>query len=76
MLISSTPPQWCHLNNSTIWASNVGVHLGIELEVGDHVRETNDGDISTTCGGGDNADKASARPKFEDMERTMILTIG
>ena len=57
-------------------ALNVGVHLGIELEVGDHVRETNDGDISTTCGGGDNADKASARPKFEDTERTMILTIG
>ena len=76
MLISSTPPQWCHLNNSTIWASNVGVHLGIELEVGDHVRETGDGDISVMCGRGDNVDKANAEPKFENTERAMILTIG
>ena len=70
------PPQWCHLNSSTIRASNVGVYLGIELEVGDHVRETSDGDISATCGSGDNVDKASAEPKFEDTKRAMILTIG
>ena len=57
-------------------ASNVGVHLGIELEVGDHVRETGDGDISVMCGRGDNVDKANAEPKFENTERAMILTIG
>nr|CAN67960.1 hypothetical protein VITISV_033800 [Vitis vinifera] len=57
-------------------ASNVGVHLGIELEVGDHMRETGDGNISATCGGGDNANKASAGPEFEDAERVMILTVG
>ena len=54
----------------------MGVHLGIELEVGDHVRETGDGDISVMCGRGDNVDKANAEPKFENTERAMILTIG
>ena len=70
------PLQWCHLNSSTIRASNVGVHLDIELEVGDHVREIDDSDISATCGSGDNLNKASAEPKFENTERAMILTIG
>lgn len=57
-------------------APNVGVHLDVELEVGDHVREIGDGDISAECGGGDNADKASAGSEFEDAERAMILTVG
>ena len=54
----------------------MGVHLGIELEIGDHVWETGDGDISAMCGSGDNVNKASVEPKFEDTERAMILTIG
>ena len=63
-------------HKSTMQGSNVGVHLDIELEVGDHVRETGDGDISVTCGGGDNVDKANVGLEFKDAERAMILTIG
>ena len=57
-------------------APNVGVHVSVELKVGDHVWKICDGDISAERGGRDNADKTGAGSEFEDAERAMVLTVG